>query len=373
ANRGNGAGIPVLRMFYMTTVRSLIDYAAPLLVNYSESELKPLEVIQNKAMRMILGCPRTTRIEIMRMELNLCSISHRIKELTAITVIRMIRRGDLYLKMSLDKASGIRIRNKINSYVKKLFIIMTKHGVYKYCVKMKETVKMKPWTNPHINVCITKLDGKKRDLNTHELKALFMSKINKLSKINAVHIYCDGSVIENKVGCGAVIRTYNENKAFTDHMISKRIADDATIMDAELNAICEGLRYAARILKPIFVFSDSQSALLSLQSRGNFNNDVAIQCKTIIIELLDKDINVDFIWIPSHVDIYLNDLADKLAKEATYKDSIDIEGTETIKTIKSKIRKQRTIWEAENIQTLLNNGSESLNHYLYVFQNTNVT
>ena len=81
ANRGNGAGIPVLRMVYISTVRSIIDYAAPVLICYSEKELKKLEIIQNRAMRIILGCPMSTRIEIMRLELNLPSIIDRIHEI----------------------------------------------------------------------------------------------------------------------------------------------------------------------------------------------------------------------------------------------------------------------------------------------------
>ena len=65
SNRANGVGVPVLRSVYLSTVRSIIDYSAPVLVNYSEKDLKPLEVLQNEGMRIVLGCPRTTRIEIM--------------------------------------------------------------------------------------------------------------------------------------------------------------------------------------------------------------------------------------------------------------------------------------------------------------------
>ena len=79
ANKGHGVGIPVLRTMYISTVRSIIDYAAPVLVHYSQKDLRPLEVVQNEAMRIVLGCPRTTRIEIMRMELNVPSINHRVK------------------------------------------------------------------------------------------------------------------------------------------------------------------------------------------------------------------------------------------------------------------------------------------------------
>ena len=108
ANRGNGAGIPVLRMMYISTVRSIIDYAAPVLICYSEKELKKLEIIQNQAMRIILGCPMSARIEIMRLELNLPSIIDRIHEIVSVAVVRSIRRGETILKVGIDTMSGIR-------------------------------------------------------------------------------------------------------------------------------------------------------------------------------------------------------------------------------------------------------------------------
>lgn len=50
---------------------SLVDYASPILSMLSPSALKPLGVLQNKAMRIILGCPLPTKILVMRKELDL--------------------------------------------------------------------------------------------------------------------------------------------------------------------------------------------------------------------------------------------------------------------------------------------------------------
>ena len=53
-------------MLYISVIRSLIDYAALVLVQFSASQLHPLEVLQSKAMQIILGCPRTARIEVLQ-------------------------------------------------------------------------------------------------------------------------------------------------------------------------------------------------------------------------------------------------------------------------------------------------------------------
>ncbi|MPC96068.1 hypothetical protein E2C01_091305 [Portunus trituberculatus] len=101
ANRGLGAGIPVLRMFYISVIRSLIDYATPVLIQFSSIQLRPLELVQNEAMQIILGCPRTARIEVLRAELHLPSIICRVQEITCRTVSQMLCTGSDSLKGSL--------------------------------------------------------------------------------------------------------------------------------------------------------------------------------------------------------------------------------------------------------------------------------
>ncbi|KAK4307244.1 hypothetical protein Pmani_020957, partial [Petrolisthes manimaculis] len=50
-------------------------------VQFSMTQLRPLELIQNEAMRIILGCPRTAKIEVLRAELDMPSIVFRIQEI----------------------------------------------------------------------------------------------------------------------------------------------------------------------------------------------------------------------------------------------------------------------------------------------------
>ena len=115
-------------------------------------------------------------------------------------------------------------------------------------LKYNEGDKSKPWLNPNLAVNICKLDGKKCNLNSHELKSLFLLKINKISREDSVHVYCDGSVQGRRVGCGVVIREFSHDEQYCDHMISKRIEDNASIMVAELSAIYEGLSYVVGML-----------------------------------------------------------------------------------------------------------------------------
>lgn len=71
---GLGAGMPVLRMMCITTVRSMIDYAAPCLSVLGMERINKIELLQNKAMSIIFGCQRNAMIDAMRLELNVPSV-----------------------------------------------------------------------------------------------------------------------------------------------------------------------------------------------------------------------------------------------------------------------------------------------------------
>ena len=120
-------------MYIISTIRSIIDYAAPVLVSLPQKSLQPLEVVQNDAMRTILGCARATRIEMMRMELYLPSIQCRIKELIISAAIRMTRRGDEALISLLNTCRTARTFNRVNIYGRKLYQILPEYEALHYC------------------------------------------------------------------------------------------------------------------------------------------------------------------------------------------------------------------------------------------------
>ena len=58
SGRGAGASVEVKRRVYTAAVRSVLDYSAPCLSGLSNTSYQFLEVVQNGAMRAILGVPR---------------------------------------------------------------------------------------------------------------------------------------------------------------------------------------------------------------------------------------------------------------------------------------------------------------------------
>ncbi|KAK3893650.1 hypothetical protein Pcinc_002563 [Petrolisthes cinctipes] len=70
-NNSSGISILVARTIYIAFIRSVVDYLSPALIQLLRATLKTLEKFQNRAMRIILGCPMSTRIVNMQRELRL--------------------------------------------------------------------------------------------------------------------------------------------------------------------------------------------------------------------------------------------------------------------------------------------------------------
>ena len=77
-----------------------------------------------------------------------------------------------------------------------------------------------------------------------------------------------------------------------------------------------------------------------------------MKCKSLIYKLISFGCSVKFTWIPSHIGINLNELADRLAKNGVNKDDIDEAVSMSMGKIKGMIRSKRQEWENENIRTI---------------------
>ncbi|XP_066959236.1 uncharacterized protein [Macrobrachium rosenbergii] len=284
SNYGNGVGIPILRSVYLSTIRSIIDYSAPILCCYTDKDLRPLELLQNEAMRVILGCPRTARIEIMRMELNLQSVTQRIREVAVSSFIRMIRQNDRHLKTIVNRyVTGVPGFFRLNEYSRRLCKILSDYNVFGFCVPLPNTRPIKPWITEKVDISIEQLDMRKRDNNPHELRQLFLEKISQYPRDMVIHAYCDGSVTGSRAGLGVVIREYFEFGISTEERISKRIGDHSSSTTAELFAIYECLKFGINKGKSIIGFVDSQSALLALNAKVPSDDGIVTKCKSTFL------------------------------------------------------------------------------------------
>ena len=138
-------------------------------------------------------------------------------------------------------------------------------------------------------------------------------------KEQTIRIYTDGSKNKHGVGSGVAIFVGNELQAQLKFKLDNRCSNNQAeqIAIAKVLEVIDAIDIAENSPCTIAIFTDSRIAIASLM---NFNNH------SYLIEEIRKRISilertnwtVQFSWVKSHVGIYGNELADKLAKAAAY-------------------------------------------------------
>ena len=145
------------------------------------------------------------------------------------------------------------------------------------------------------------------------LKQLALEVINGIPQ-DATKIYTDGSKGENnQSGSGVFIRTPRG-----EQKIAIRNPDHCSVFRSELIAIEAGLRaiLADRSYGEVWILSDSKSSIQHLSDWSSVGDRASVSILNMLKQI-SKSRTVHLQWIPSHVDIYGNEVADSLAKEGS--------------------------------------------------------
>jgi len=177
-----------------------------------------------------------------------------------------------------------------------------------------------PWLvkHPKVDTRLTSVINKKQ--SEVILKANASDKIDMYR--DHLHIYTDGS----KTDTGLVASSFCI-PALDVHE-SARLNDNVTVYAAELTAIQLAINWltdnqpVTQAENKVAIFSDSLSALLSIKTGYSKSRP------NLLIHLSESisrvKYSVTMVWIPAHVGLKYNDVADKLAKEATFHTAVDI-------------------------------------------------
>ncbi|GBM99527.1 hypothetical protein AVEN_250600-1, partial [Araneus ventricosus] len=145
------------------------------------------------------------------------------------------------------------------------------------------------------------------------MKQMALQLINEIPGVD-IQIYTDGSKNEeNQSGSGIYIKTPREARK-----IKLRNPDNCSVFRSELLATEAGLEailnennYGA-----VWILSDSRSSIQHLKDWNNVGDRAGISILKLLRHIgVDHEVHLQ--WIPSHVDIYGNDVSDDLAKQVT--------------------------------------------------------
>lgn len=306
-----GASKEVLSSVYKGLIRSVIDYGSEVYDTSVKTHKNKLDKIQAQCLRICCGALMTTPINALQVECGDMPLDLRRLWLQCKLAVKYKFNPNHPTSACFKEAydgkyqdSFNSIFNKVNEYTKDLNIegqeIIVDNIPY--------------WECGDIKVCLDLANNiSKKDIPVINLahSKEYLQKWN-----NHLKVYTDGSKSENKTGCAFYVPEMGFKKCM-------RLTDNTSVCESELVAILLAISWLAE--NPPFQFvilSDSLSALQAIE--GDKLSKLVCEIRYQIFMLQNKGINVEFAWIPGHVGLRGNEVADQLAKEALSHENVEL-------------------------------------------------
>ena len=368
-----GVNISIAREVYILFVRSLIDYHALHLANLTVAQIDKLDRVQNKAMRIILGCAPCTRIVNMRTELNLTSIHDRIKSLTATMAVKCLRQPNTAPKFSHDLHTVLASPHELSkqliaqkhisceNWFKQIYTTLKDFQYYSSFQPYLPIEKLEPWKRTKANtssvnilkrdqLCPLQLQGE-----TLATIAEVMSSMPRDTRV----AYTDGSLQnDGRAGCGFEI--FHDQQSVYSR--SSRLNNWVSITQCELVGIQAALEYLVRNYCHGLIISDSKAALYSINSLKPECSITVSIIQSFLSKAEERHLVIHFLWIPSHIGLSRHDRVDRLAKEACHHPEPYFRLGLTSKAVQSALRKD-SIDELNARRDAERPGSYSIKYY----------
>lgn len=303
SNHKFGVNREILLNIYKSIVQSKLSYGDFIFNSANDQVLKRLDSIHNQGIRIAIGAFRTSPISSILINSGLLPLNYyRFK--SGLNYI-LNKHNQIKNPISeLCKDNLTVFRNQKENYQSSMFKILKLKSEFNISFQNLEKFsfpKYPPWSifNFEINTNISHMS--KNNTPTHILKSLTLSEMSKYE--DHIKIYTDASRINERCGYSIVSNDFNK---------FERLPDFLGIYHAELHAILEAIKFGEENYsnKKIIICSDSLSSIQSLHQTFNFKEKI-----NTIFQILHESNNFyTFLWIPSHIGIFHNEEADRLAK-----------------------------------------------------------
>ena len=329
------------KYIYKNYVLPKFTYGEEIFDQAAKTNLKILDYIQNEALRIITKTVRHTKIELL----------HALSGIDPLEIRRSKKKLHLYARFTLNKTNPAnKIYKKtnildqgLNKLGKNKSLVDSTLKLIEQCEIDHSNISKYPEQFPlwildemQIDTTLSNIIDKKTS-NTVFMKNISEQYINK-NFSNYEHIYTDASKEDEKVGIGIYIKKENTK-------LSLKANDHISITTAELTAIQTVLELKSKgqiqTQSKMCILTDSLGACLAL--KGNpfetARPDIVQKIKILYQGLRLKNIDIKIGWIPSHVNIDGNEIADSCANEGRIKRNIDIDvklGYSEIKSLADK-------------------------------------
>ena len=304
-----GSDTKTLLTLFRSLIRSKLDYGLAVYGNVSKESLEPLNVLHRQGLRLCLGAFKSSPKESLYVESNEPPLELRRKDLLMRYGLKIKSHPENPTHNSLfDLRYGDKYgREEIKSLGESLRRLFSEAHVRPGRIASAKLPDVPIWQSEDNDVCFDLCAYDKSTTTPSFFKSKFASEI--IPKYNNYrHIYTDGSKANNLAAYG--ISSLAQRR-------SKRINNDSSIFTAEMEAIkflLRSIKYKKTFGNKFVIFCDSKSVLECIDIQES-KNPIMIEILDLLQILKDRNIDIKFCWIPSHVGIRGNERADQLAKD----------------------------------------------------------
>uniref|UniRef100_A0A3B3Q2D7 Reverse transcriptase domain-containing protein n=1 Tax=Paramormyrops kingsleyae TaxID=1676925 RepID=A0A3B3Q2D7_9TELE len=355
-----GADYQSLKYIYVSLIRSRIDYGSVVYRSAAKSVLTRLDKIQARALRLCLGAVKTSPVCALQVEAGELPLHIRRKQLLVNYWVNLKGRRDSHPIKRMLRSCWEKERVRKNS-----FGWVGDEAARDLGVRETEFCPTVMWPD-----CpVWKIETMEVDFQLRQVKSI-SNNIDLVGEFyryvehkygDHIQIYTDGSKDpeSGRTGSAFVIGHQGSEE-------SKRTSNGLSVYTVELYAIMMALEWVGKEEKisKILIGSDSLSALYSLSSGvSNSRQDLVYAILLTYMRIKGKGKQIQLIWVPAHIGILGNERVDKLAKQATKKDDIEV----YVKM--SKAEGKSIVWKEAVREWQQQWDRESKGRHLYGLQN----
>jgi ribonuclease HI len=328
-----------ITVLYKGYFRGQLDYGNYVFATACKTNMKILEVTNRQALRKIGGFTKSTPRNALHGILSEPPLDIRWNFLASKYSLKCKKNGNIVYKQNLKNLGreiemikngryiefnkdNIKINNDHNSSTIKKYnysndeftflSLLEKNTEEIECVKQKlyDSWEGSFRNPPHIVEKITNLP-KKRECSIAELRSITLAEISKYDSSRC--IYTDASKKSGSCSIGVVINKYEIQFAY-------KLENSVSITSAEIEAIGKALSLAKLLgINDPIILTDSLNSCLIIDK---YKHMIAQEPNMMKLIELGFELNATIQWIPSHINISGNDLADKAAKTALESDLV---------------------------------------------------
>lgn len=306
-----GSDTETMLCIYKSVVRSILDYGCVVYGSAKPSSLRLLDPIHNTGLRLSTGAFRTSPIESLNVEANEWTLERRRVYLSFMYALQVKSRPGHPTRPCVEATASERLYAHKPSIPPPLGIrlhrLVSKYQFQPYTHSVLEMPEGLTTWQPLSKVCDLTLTKYRK---THISAVVIRQEFEELKSRYGNHdaYYTDGTKSTQGVGFAMVTNRVQQ---------CGRLIEQASIYTAELYAIKTALEHILLTrVKRAIIYSDSLSALSAVSSHIRTKNALVAHVRRLMLYTQEKALWVKLVWVPSHVGIDGNELADKAAAES---------------------------------------------------------